>query len=83
MVLPEIGGTAVAARLREQWPELRVLYTSGYPRNELGSEEIGGSGADFLPKPFTVRELERKIGELLAAEPGAQEGGGTSGSSTP
>ena len=51
MVMPEMSGPEVCDQLREHWPEVRLLYTSGY--TELtGREDIA-----FLRKPFTARQL--------------------------
>jgi CheY-like chemotaxis protein len=33
VVMPRLGGTATAAKLRERFPELRVIFTSGYSRD--------------------------------------------------
>jgi PAS domain S-box-containing protein len=66
IVMPKLDGRSLAARLRERWPELRVLFTSGYAE-DTDRAWLGSDGnAAFLPKPFTPRELldavERVVG---------------------
>jgi DNA-binding response OmpR family regulator len=62
MVMPEISGQELADHVRSRWPSVRVIYTSGYP-----SEELNGLPHDaaFLQKPFTPNELMQKIRDVL------------------
>jgi two-component system, cell cycle sensor histidine kinase and response regulator CckA len=62
VVMPEINGQELAALVRTRWPEIRVIYTSGY-----SSEDLAGiaENAAFLQKPFTPGELMEKIREVL------------------
>ena len=51
--MPRINGLELCVRVREQWPELPVLLTSGRPPP---------SGArPFIPKPFRWDTLSRAI----------------------
>ena len=63
VVMPEISGQELAAKVRSRWPGVRVIYTSGYPSEELKDMH---RGATFLQKPFTPAELMDKIREVLA-----------------
>jgi CheY-like chemotaxis protein len=62
MVMPKMGGKALANLLRVIYPNLKVLFMSGY----ADAENISG-GAAFLSKPFTLRDLAYKVRELLSA----------------
>jgi two-component system, OmpR family, response regulator len=69
-MLPDINGNIVCKRLRER-PELRstkVLFVSGVvsPDEIAGLKQAGGD--DFLPKPFDIHELRRRMTRLLPAE---------------
>lgn len=65
VVMPRMSGPEVAQKLREDRPELPVLYMSGYADDALGSHGIEASGVAFLRKPFKPDELAHKIREVL------------------
>ena len=69
IVMPSLNGRALADRLAELRPSLRILYTSGYDQGELSDET--SDGAAFLAKPFTPESLAAKVRELLDAVPAA------------
>jgi PAS domain S-box-containing protein len=65
LVMPELGGAELAARLRSEHPNLRVLYVSGYTDNETLLAGRLAEGELFLPKPFLPGELVRAVHALL------------------
>ncbi len=67
LVMPGIGGRALADRLLSEHPGLRVLYTSGYTDDEVMLRGIAEEGLHFLPKPASRAELLRKVREALGA----------------
>ena len=67
--MPGIDGHALATRLRRRFPALAVLYMSGYAGNVLAGAMTGGEHEDYLPKPFTPRQLADKVNRLLDAPP--------------
>jgi len=69
VVMPGMRTREAMQRLREIRPELRVLYMSGHPGDDLADQGILGPGIAFLRKPFTPDELARKVRETLDATP--------------
>ncbi len=69
VVMPGMGGHALALAVRERQPGLRVLFVSGYTENSVIRQGVPGAGIQFLPKPFTLAQLTTKVGEVLASEP--------------
>ena len=65
VVMPLMGGRELADQLKGLHPETRVLYTSGYTDDAIVDHSVLGTGADFIPKPFTPVSLARKIREVL------------------
>jgi PAS domain S-box-containing protein len=68
VVMPEIGGQELVARLNASWPGLKVLYMSGYA-NQAIQQEILGPNAAFLEKPATQETLIRQVREILDRPP--------------
>ncbi|HEU0139571.1 MAG: response regulator [Bryobacteraceae bacterium] len=62
VIMPQMGGRELAARLRVSNPNLKVLFISGYEHSLIGRLD---TGTDFLQKPFTVDKLRLKIKKLL------------------
>jgi len=61
MVMPEMGGPALARQILAGRPEMTVLYMSGYTDHTLGD------GSLFLQKPFTPETLARAVRAALDA----------------
>src|SRR6266567_1221211 len=56
VVMPDITGPQLAERLLRINPDLRVIYMSGYP-----AEELRGPGMHFLAKPFNPAGLSKVV----------------------
>src|SRR5271154_1219252 len=65
MVMPGMGGRALAQELTRRRPEVRLAYMSGYTGQAVGSQGPIDPGSVFLLKPFTREMLTRKIREAL------------------
>ena len=65
IVMPEMNGRRLADRALELRPGLPILYTTGYTRNAVVHNGMLDAGVAFLPKPFTIAQLARKIREVL------------------
>jgi len=64
-VMPGMGGPALAERLLQLRPGLRVIVTSGYAGRGQEFIQSLGSQAAFLQKPYTPDMLTKKIREVL------------------
>jgi len=65
VVLPRHDGYAIARRLRERYPALRVLYMSGYDRPRGLERALAEPGTAFLSKPFSSDELLAQLDVLV------------------
>lgn len=63
--LPVMGGRQLAGRMRAQRLGLRVLFMSGFGREELLRSGALDPSAPFLAKPFTADELVARVREVL------------------
>jgi two-component system cell cycle sensor histidine kinase/response regulator CckA len=64
VVMPGMSGPELVRLVRSRWPDIRVLYMSGYADDEI--EDLDPD-AGFLQKPFTPSELTAKIAEVLGS----------------
>ncbi|QEM67540.1 response regulator [Geobacter sp. FeAm09] len=65
VVMPDMNGPELSAKLRPGHPGLRTLYMSGYTDNAIVHHGVLDEGVNFIPKPFTARDLMRKIDTIL------------------
>jgi PAS domain S-box-containing protein len=65
IVMPEMGGTELAKRIREKQPDARILFTSGYTEDAVVRQSLLHEGESFIEKPFTPATLAKKAREML------------------
>ncbi len=59
VLMPELTGPEMVAQLKQRWPELSVLFVTGYAGD---ASEIASFGDhDVLRKPFTLTALDQAI----------------------
>ncbi len=61
VVMPDMSGRKLAEEALKQRPDLKVVYTTGFSRNGVIHNGLLDHDVIFLPKPFTVEELARKV----------------------
>ncbi|MEX2281722.1 MAG: response regulator [Gemmatimonadota bacterium] len=62
VVMPRMQGPDLSQRIRQTWPQVRVLYVTGFTERDID----GTSPAEtILQKPFTPGGLLRRIRALL------------------
>ena len=69
VVMPEMDGCMLAARLRERQPGLRVVFSSGYARDMVLGQSRHRSSDGFLPKPYNAAALAHTICDVLGERP--------------
>ena len=65
VVMPGMTGRELAEAVRKTQPGLRLLYTSGYPRDVIVRDGRLEPGVELLPKPFTYQTLAAKVRDML------------------
>jgi two-component system cell cycle sensor histidine kinase/response regulator CckA len=65
VVMPGMDGPTFAQRMRQSFPNLKIVFMSGYTEDKL--KDHMGENIYFLPKPFTLKQLAAKIKEVLDA----------------
>jgi two-component system cell cycle sensor histidine kinase/response regulator CckA len=67
VIMPQMGGKVMAEWLKSHFPDLKILFTSGYTDDAIVHHGVLEPGVAFLPKPYTPATLVRKVRELLDA----------------
>ena len=67
VVMPGMDGPAMVRAIRRAKPEIPVLFMSGYAEEQLRSQ-IDLSDMYFIAKPFSVKQIGDKVGQVLAAK---------------
>jgi signal transduction histidine kinase len=62
MVMPGMNGRQLADIIRRRWPELPILFTTGFAREAAAQS---GEAIAVLHKPFTTAQLARRIRAAL------------------
>jgi len=65
VVMPLMGGKVMAEWLKATYPDLKILFTSGYTDEAISHHGVLETGVEFLPKPYTPAGLARKVRRLL------------------
>jgi DNA-binding NtrC family response regulator len=55
----------VLARVREMDPDISVIMVTGYPSSRTTVQSVKLGAFDYLPKPFTPRELQAAVVRAL------------------
>ena len=65
IIMPEMGGGQIFDRLTEIQPDVKVLLSSGYSIDGEARELIKRGCKGFIQKPFSLKQLSRKVKEML------------------
>ncbi|HEX7617171.1 MAG TPA: ATP-binding protein, partial [Verrucomicrobiae bacterium] len=65
VIMPLMGGEVMAEWLKTTYPDLKILFTSGYTDDAIAKYGVLEAGVAFLPKPYTPAILTRKVREML------------------
>lgn len=65
IVMPGMSGIELAQRVLQKRPDVKVLYTSGYTEDDALRRGIGDGTIDFLPKPYSMADLTRRVRQVL------------------
>jgi two-component system, cell cycle sensor histidine kinase and response regulator CckA len=69
VAMPGIGGRELGETIARCWPQIRVLYMSGFAERRMVTDGSLDPTVPFIQKPFTSEQLGRKVRALLAPTP--------------
>jgi CheY-like chemotaxis protein len=65
VIMPQMDGPTLTKTLHLRFPELPVLFMSGYTDDLLGEEGEITHTVQFLQKPFSAHQLAKKVRAIL------------------
>jgi CheY-like chemotaxis protein len=65
VIMPQMSGRTLVDHLTQSRQNLKVLYMSGYTDNAIVHHGVLDEGRHFIAKPFTARDLLRKVRVVL------------------
>jgi YesN/AraC family two-component response regulator len=65
VIMPQMDGKVMAEWLKSHFPNLKILFTSGYTDDAIVHHGVLEPGVAFLAKPYTPATLTRKVREML------------------
>lgn len=73
VMMPVMGGPELARRLWQRFPDLKVVFLSGYAPDSMSAESGVPPGAILIEKPFAIEKLMSIVRDVLDGD-----GAGTS-----
>jgi len=65
VVMPNLGGPEMAKQLRSRFPDLKMLFMSGYTDDAVIRHGLLEAEVSFIQKPYTPTALARKVRQVL------------------
>ncbi len=65
VVMPGISGKELAEQILGEYPDVKVVFMSGYTENTIAHHGVLDQGVNYIPKPITPIALTRKIRSVL------------------
>ncbi len=66
VIMPEMNGKDMAERLLLLYPNMKILFMSGYTADMIAHRGVLNEGVNFIQKPFSIKELADKVHESLS-----------------
>jgi CheY-like chemotaxis protein len=65
--MPVMDGITTMQKIREIRPDVRIIITSGYTRQQIEGRFSGFDPPDdFIQKPFEIQALKEKLGQVMS-----------------
>jgi two-component system cell cycle sensor histidine kinase/response regulator CckA len=65
VVMAPMDGPTLASRLSEKIPNVKIIFISGYTEDSFRNQLKENTQVHFLPKPFSLKDLARKVKQVL------------------
>lgn len=68
VVMPKMNGRELATRLQSLYPDIKILFMSGYTADVIAHRGVLDQGVNFIQKPFSMKSLAIKVRQALGEE---------------
>ena len=65
VMLPKVSGPEIYERISAEMPDLSVIFATGYSADSSLLRQVEERGLPVIQKPYTPRDLARKVREVL------------------
>lgn len=65
VIMPQMNGKELAKNIKRIYPNIRILFMSGYTADVISHYGVLEEGVYFIQKPFTVNELAFKLKKVM------------------
>jgi signal transduction histidine kinase len=65
VVMPRMSGKELARQIKASFPDIKVIFMSGYIGDAASRSGLFEEGTQFIPKPFPPQALQTKVREVL------------------
>ncbi|MFT6559530.1 MAG: two-component system cell cycle sensor histidine kinase/response regulator CckA [Sneathiella sp.] len=67
VVMPSMDGPTLVKNITKKMPDLKIIFISGYAEDAFRKDlDFDINKIEFLPKPFTLKEIAEKVKEVLS-----------------
>ena len=65
VVMPEMNGRELSEHLQNLYPNLKIIFMSGYTASVIAQRGVLDDGVSFISKPFSKKDMAVKVREVL------------------
>ncbi|EMS79690.1 PAS domain-containing hybrid sensor histidine kinase/response regulator [Desulfotignum phosphitoxidans] len=65
VVMPEMNGRDLAGQITALYPDIQLLFMSGYTADVIDHQGVLDAGVAFIQKPFSMADMSEKVREVL------------------
>ncbi|QTA79573.1 Two component system sensor response regulator/histidine kinase, PAS domain-containing [Desulfonema limicola] len=65
VVMPDMNGRELSEQLQSLYPDIKILFMSGYTANVIAHRGVLEKGVNFIQKPFSINDLASRVREVL------------------
>ncbi|MCA1795564.1 MAG: response regulator [Desulfobacteraceae bacterium] len=69
VVMPQMNGRDLAGQITALYPDIGLLFMSGYTSNVIAHQGVLDDGVAFIQKPFSMADMTMKVRDVLDTAP--------------